>query len=169
MPQITAPFIIELEHEAATTRRLLERVPDGKFDWQPHPTSKKLGPLAAHVAETSGFFAGVLANDNFDMAELKYSPPEAHSTADLLAQHEQSMMTSKQFLSDLSDERAMTVWNFKAAGKVLFAAPRIVLVRSLMFSHWIHHRGQLSVYLRMLSVPIPSIYGPSGDENPFAP
>ncbi len=168
MPNITAPFIIELDHEAATTRRLLERVPLDKFDWQPHPTSRKLGILAAHVAETSGFFADVLANDDFDMANLKYTPPEAHSTPELLSQFDQSMKASNKFLSDLSDERAMTVWSFRMSGKVLFAAPRIALVRSLMFSHWIHHRGQLSVYLRMLGVPIPSIYGPSGDENPFA-
>jgi uncharacterized damage-inducible protein DinB len=168
MSQITAPFIKELEREAATTRRLLERVPEGKFDFQPHPTSMTLKRLASHVAETPGVFARMLTPDGIDFAQFKYVPPEVASTTDILALHDKSIESAKQFLNGLSDEKAQTNWKFSREGKEIMSAPRIAWVRSLMLSHWIHHRGQLSVFLRMLAVPIPSIYGPSGDENPFS-
>ena len=168
MPQITSPIITELEHEAVTSRRLLERVPEGKFDWQPHPTSMTLKRLASHIAETPGVFATMLALDGIELGDFKYTPPEIKNLADIIAQHDKSIESAKQFLSGLSDDKALAVWKFTRAGKELWAAPRIAWVRSLMLSHWIHHRGQLSVYLRMLAVPIPSIYGPSRDDNPFA-
>jgi uncharacterized damage-inducible protein DinB len=168
MSQITAPFIKELEREAATTRRLLERVPESKFDFQPHPTSMTLKRLASHVAETPGIFARMLAPDGIDFAGFKYVPPEVETTADILALHDKSVESAKQFLASLSDEKAQSNWIFSRDGKEIMSAPRIAWVRSLMLSHWIHHRGQLSVFLRMIEVPIPSIYGPSGDENPFA-
>lgn len=168
MSQIVAPVLIELEHEAATTRRLLERVPEGKFNWQPHPTSMNLKRLATHVAETPGVFAEILTLDGMDIGNFKYTPPEINSLNDILALHDKSIESAKQFLSGLSDEQALVTWSFTREGKELWAAPRMSWVRTLMLSHWIHHRGQLSVFMRMLEVPIPSIYGPSGDDNPFA-
>jgi uncharacterized damage-inducible protein DinB len=168
MPQITAPVLVELEHEAATTRRLLERVPEGKFEWQPHPTSMTLKRLASHVAETPGVFATMLALDGMEVSTFKYTPPEINNLADILALHDKSYESAKHFLSELSDDQALAVWKFTRDGNELWAAPRMSWVRTLMLSHWIHHRGQLSVFLRILEVPIPSIYGPSGDDNPFA-
>jgi uncharacterized damage-inducible protein DinB len=168
MSQITTSFLRELEREAATTRRLLERVPENKFEWQPHPTSMTLKRLASHIAETPGIFARMLTPDGIDFAQFKYVPPEAASTADILALHDKSIESARQFFSGLSDEKAEANWIFSRDGKEIMSAPRIAWVRSLMLSHWIHHRGQLSVFLRMLEVPIPSIYGPSGDENPFS-
>ena len=168
MSQITAPFIAELEREAATTRRLLERVPEGKFDWQPHPKSMTLARLALHVAETPGVFARMLTPDGIDFAGFKYVPPEGKTTADILALHDKSVESARQFLTGLSDEKAQANWKFSQGGKEIMSAARIAWVRTLMLNHWIHHRGQLSVYLRMLDVSIPSIYGPSADENPFA-
>lgn len=168
MSQIAAPFVKELEREAATTRRLLERVPESKFDFQPHPTSMTLKRLASHVAETPGIFAKILTPDGIDFAGFKYVPPEVKTTADILALHDKSIESARQFLTGLSDEKAQVDWKFSRGGAEIMSAPRIAWVRSLMLSHWIHHRGQLSVFLIMLEVPIPSIYGPSGDENPFA-
>lgn len=168
MSQVTAPFLKELEREAATTRRLLERVPDGKFDWQPHPKSMTLGRLASHVAETPGVFAMILTPDGIDFAEFKYERPEVKNAADILTIHDKSIDSAQQFLTGLSDDKAHTIFKMSHSGKELMSAPRIAWVRSLMLSHWIHHRGQLSVFLRMIDVPIPSIYGPSADENPFA-
>jgi uncharacterized damage-inducible protein DinB len=167
MSQITAPFIKEIEREGATTRRLLERVPEGKFDWQPHLKSMTLKRLASHVAETPGVFARMLTPDGIDFAGFKYVPPEVKTTADILALHDKSVESARQFLTGLSDEKAQANWIFSRDGKEIMSAPRIAWVRSLMLSHWIHHRGQLSVFLRMLEVAIPSIYGPSADENPF--
>lgn len=168
MPQITASYINELEKEGATTRRLLERVPDGKLDWQPSPKSMTLKRMALHVAETPGAFAHILLPDERDFATLDYTPPEAGSTAEILAVHDKSITAAKQFLAGLSDERALANCKFTRAGTELWSAPRIGWVRALMLNHWYHHRGQLSVYLRILGVPIPSIYGPSGDEDLFA-
>ena len=147
MAQITSLIITELEREAATTRRLLERVPEGKFDWQPHPTSMTLKRLASHVAETPGVFAKMLTPDGIDFAEFKYVPPKIKNLADILALHDKSIESAKQFLAGLSDEKALANWKFSRDGKEIMAAPRIAWVRSLMLSHWIHHRGQLSVYL----------------------
>ncbi len=167
MSQITAPLINELEREAATTRRLLERVPDGKFDWQPHAKSMTLGQLAMHVADTPGVFARMLTADGLDFAGFKYVPPEANTNAAILALHDQSIAAANQFLTGMSDDKALANWTFSRGGVELMSAPRVAWVRSLMLNHWIHHRGQLSVFLRLLDVPIPSIYGPSADENPF--
>jgi uncharacterized damage-inducible protein DinB len=168
MPQISTPIVKELELEAATTRRLLERVPENKFEWQPHPKSMTLKRLASHVAETPGVFVNMLSLDGIDFGNFKYTPPEINKLSDILSLHDKSISSATQFLSGLSDEKAMAEWKFSRDGKELWSAPRIAWVRSLMLNHWIHHRGQLSVFLRMLEVPIPSIYGPSGDENPFA-
>ena len=103
MTQITAPFVKELEREANTTRRLLERVPEGKFEWQPHPKSMSLGRLASHVAETPGVFARMLTPDGIDFAGFKYVPPEAKTNADILALHDKSIESAKQFLTVLCD------------------------------------------------------------------
>jgi uncharacterized damage-inducible protein DinB len=166
MARMADPLLAELDQEAATTRRVLERVPGDKLGWKPHPKSMSLGQLALHVATTPGGAATILSQDSFEFPES--DQPAASSAAELIPTLEESLKTAKGVLSSLDDSRAMQNWQLTKDGKVLFEAPRIAVIRSIMLNHWYHHRGQLSVYLRLLNVPVPSIYGPSADENPFA-
>lgn len=167
MTRMTDPILAELDQEAATTQRVLERVPGDKLGWRPHPKSMSLGQLALHVATTPGRVAALLSQGELELPEFG-NAPAATTSAELLPALEESVNTAKKLLSDLNDQKAMAAWQLTKDGKVLFEAPRIAVIRSIMLNHWYHHRGQLSVYLRLLNVPVPSIYGPSADENPFA-
>jgi uncharacterized damage-inducible protein DinB len=156
----------EFENEAATTRRVLERVPSDKLAWKPHPKSMSLGVLALHVAASPGVICGWAAED---VTQFTGSPsPTPASTDEILTAHDKSVKTSKEILGGLGDEGLKAMWTAKAGENTLMTMPKTALVRSIVMNHWIHHRGQLSVYLRLLDVPVPSIYGPSADENPFA-
>ena len=163
---IAESILQELEQEAATTRRVLERVPEDKLSWQPHQKSMTLGQLANHVAGVPGDIASITTGDEFDFANFPQSDP-AVTTADLLARHDASVAKAKDILSGTDDARATSPWKGLMGGQEMMTIPRVGVFRSLMLNHWIHHRGQLSVYLRLLDVPVPSIYGPSADENPF--
>jgi uncharacterized damage-inducible protein DinB len=155
----------EFDNEAKTTRRVLERVPADKLEWRPHPKSMTLGVLALHVAGSPGVICGWAAEDE---TQLKGEPsPIPTSTEEILAAHDQSVEKSKEILGSLGDEGLKKMWSAKAGGNTLMTMPKAALVRAIVMNHWIHHRGQLSVYLRLLDVPVPSIYGPSADENPF--
>lgn len=161
-----APMMMELEQEAATTRRVLERVPSDKLDWRPHAKSRTLGELALHVATTPGVLAEISHLDTFDFATApKDGVPR--STDEILQAHDASIANAKLHLSRMDDAKAMGIWQGKVGDRTAFEAPRVGLLRAVMLNHWYHHRGQLSVYLRELNVPVPSIYGPSADENPF--
>jgi len=168
MTRIADSFLPELDQETATTRRVLERVPNDKLGWKPHAKSMSLGQLALHVATIPGAVATFLSNESLDFGSVSFVQPAAGSAAELLPALEESVRTANAMLRGLDDHRAMATWRLTKEGKELFAAPRIAAVRSIMLNHWYHHRGQLSVYLRLLNVPVPSIYGPSADENPFA-
>ena len=161
-----AAVLQEFDQEAGTTRRVLERVPTDKLAWKPHPKSMSLGELALHVAASPGVIAGWCCEDVTEFTGEK--PPSPSSTADILTAHDKGVQTVKDRLSQLGDEGLKGTWTAKAGGNTLMAMPKAVLVRSIVMNHWIHHRGQLSVYLRLLDVAVPSIYGPSADENPFA-
>ncbi|MCZ6491167.1 MAG: damage-inducible protein DinB [Acidobacteria bacterium] len=165
MTRMIDPLLAEMEQEAATTRRVLERVPNDKLGWKPHPKSMSLGQLALHVATTPGSASELLAEDVSEVPEPTY--PAANSAAELVPALEESIKTAKRVAGGFDDKKAMGTWKLMKDGKEVMAAPRIAVVRMAMLSHWIHHRGQLSVYLRLLDVPVPSIYGPSADENPF--
>ena len=160
-------FAQELDQEGTTTRRVLERVPADKLSWKPHPKSMSLGHLALHVAQTPGFIASWALKDVFEMSGPP-PEPEAKSTAEILSAHDASMKTAKEVLQKLGDAGLQQMWEFKGGGKTIMKMPKAGLFRAVVLNHWIHHRGQLSVYLRLLNVPVPSIYGPSADENPFA-
>jgi uncharacterized damage-inducible protein DinB len=163
---VTKAFLQEFDREAKTTRRVLERVPEDKFDWKPHPKSMSLGELAMHTAMTPGTTCGWACED-----ETKFSggkAPVPSSTADIVAAHDQSVTKYKEVLGQLGDDGLSNNWKASAGGQTIFEMPKSLLVRSIALNHWYHHRGQLSVYLRLLDVPVPSIYGPSADENPFA-
>jgi uncharacterized damage-inducible protein DinB len=162
-----AATLQEFDNEAGTTRRVLERVPDDKLGWKPHPKSMSLGDLALHVAGSPAVICGWASED-----ETKFTgnntPPSPKSTAEILAAHDAGVKTVKEKLSAIGDAGLQKMWKATAGGNTLMTMPKAALVRAIVMNHWIHHRGQLSVYLRLLDVPVPSIYGPSADENPFA-
>jgi uncharacterized damage-inducible protein DinB len=165
---VTQAFLAEFEQEAKTTRRVLERVPTDKLSWKPHPKSMSLGHLALHVAMSPAVICGWAKDDVTEFGSTR--APDPTTTEEIVAAHDQSVATVKQILSSLTDEDMTKNWQAKAkdAPAPMMTMPKIGLLRSLGFNHTYHHRGQLSVYLRLLDVPVPSIYGPSADENPFA-
>lgn len=163
----TSRLIAELEQEADTTRRLLERVPNDRLTWRPHPKSMTLGELALHVAEIPGTFAAHLAADGVDFATVDFGGSATVAEGQVLPALERSVAAAARWLAQLDDTKASGLYRARVGGQELFAVPRITLVRSLMFNHWYHHRGELCVYLRLLGVPLPPIYGPTADENPF--
>jgi uncharacterized damage-inducible protein DinB len=156
----------ELEQESAATRRVLERVPENRLDWRPHPKSFSLGQLAYHIASTPAGVARIAAQDGMEAPDFAQRP--SATKAEILAAHDESVRVAKEFLRGLDDERAEALWTMTRGRKPIMSMPRIEVVRMIMFRHIYHHRGELCVYLRLLDVPVPSIYGPSADENPFA-
>ncbi|HEX3928419.1 MAG TPA: DinB family protein [Gemmatimonadales bacterium] len=159
------PLMMELQTEGQTTRRVLERVPQDKFTWRPHGRSFSMGELALHTAQVPAALGRLLTDDVFLVTP--FTQAEAKTSAEVLQAHDDSMIFAQDFLKGLTVERANTIWKLRAGDKDVMAAPRLNLVRALMFNHWYHHRGQLLVYLRLLDIPVPSVYGPTADENPF--
>ena len=166
MPMVDM-FLMELDQEAATTRRLLERVPGDKLGWKPHAKSMTLGELAMHVATTPAVIAQFASVANFELPD-HFEQPKPATAAEVVTAHDNSVAEARARLRDFNDTSMMATWTLSKGGKTIFSVPRAGLIRTLLLNHWYHHRGQLSVYLRELDVPIPSIYGPSADENPFA-
>jgi uncharacterized damage-inducible protein DinB len=165
MPLIEA-MLQELEQEAQTTRRVLERVPDDKLTWRPHPTARTLGELALHIATVPGGVARLASNNPAQAPQ--FQDPVPSSAAELLPALDESIATARRVLGGMDDAALTETWRLMQGDRELFAIPRIAILRSIMLNHWYHHRGQLSVYLRELGIAVPSIYGPSADENPFA-
>jgi uncharacterized damage-inducible protein DinB len=156
----------ELEQEAATTRRVLERVPDDQLGWRPHKKARTLGELALHVAGTPGAVATFAAQSDAQVPAFTDQSPR--NASELIPALDDSIATAKRVLEKMDDATLNAKWRMMRDGREIMSIPRIALLRSIMLNHWYHHRGQLSVYLRELGVAIPSIYGPSADENPFA-
>jgi uncharacterized damage-inducible protein DinB len=165
---VTESLIQEFDREAATTRRVLERVPQDRLTWKPHPKSMSLGTLALHVAAIPGFISGWAVQDNVKMSGPMDPSPEPATTSEVLAVHDEGVKKTKAALTSIGDAGMMKDWKMTAKdGTTIMGMPKIALVRSIVLNHTYHHRGQLSVYLRMLDVPVPSIYGPSADEGGF--
>jgi len=159
----------ELEMEAATTRKFLERLPEDKLDFKPHEKSMPLGRLAGHVAELFGWGTTTLQTEQLDFAPVggpAFQPLIASSRQQLLGEFEKNLSGFRAALPKTSDQDFMKPWTLLSAGKVFFTMPRITVVRSMVLNHIIHHRAQLGVYYRMNNVPLPSSYGPSADERP---
>lgn len=165
---LAAALIPELDHEANATRRLLERVPDDRLDYRPHPKSMSLGQLALHIAAIPGSISRLASLDGIDALTVDFTPASPAGAAELLATLEQSLTDAKAYLAGLDEDGCAGTFTARAGERVVFALPRIVLLRNLMMNHLYHHRGQLTVYLRLLDVPVPAVYGRSADENPFA-
>ena len=164
---INAQFVQELEQEAQTTRRVLERVPEDKLGWKPHAKSWSLGQLALHVATVQGSIAEIAGPDSVPVPE-DFSQAAPASSAEIMSALDDSLSSAKAALEGWDDAAMGATWKAMAGDQEVMAIPRAALLRSIMFNHLYHHRGQLAVYLRLLDVPVPSIYGPSADENPFA-
>ena len=162
---MTQAFIDELKREGATTRRVLERVPQDKLTWKPHAKSWSLGELALHTAQVPGAIADLITPTTREV--FNFTQAEATSTGEILKALDDSLANATGKLSGWRDGDLMTEWKMTAGPKTIMAMPRIAVVRTIMLNHWYHHRGQLSVYLRLLDIPVPSIYGPSADETPF--
>jgi uncharacterized damage-inducible protein DinB len=160
-------LLAELEQEAATTSRVLERIPQAHLSWRPHPKSMSLGQLALHVATVPGNVAELAAKDTIPNPP-NFTQPEAATAAELVPSLAASVSKAKQVLGGFDDARMGATWRLQRDGKDILAMPRAAVVRSIMLNHWYHHRGQLLVYLRLLNQSVPSVYGPTADENPFA-
>jgi uncharacterized damage-inducible protein DinB len=166
MPRIADSLIAELEQEAETTRKVLERVPGDKLTWKPHEKSFTLGQLAFHIAGTPGGVAAILAEDTYEQKLEEQEQPE--SAGDLIPAFEKSVAAAKEILDGWDDAKLMAKWRYVQDGNEILSMPRVAMVRAILLNHWYHHRGQLTVYLRLLDVPVPSVYGRSADENPLA-
>src|SRR5262249_7831739 len=156
----------ELEQEAQTTRRVLERVPGDRLAWKPHDKSMSLGQLALHVASVPGAIAEITQISPFPAP--KFEQPTATSAAELVPALEEGLAKARSILQDLDDADLAKIWGGMDGDGEGLGLPVGAALRALMLNHWYHHRGQLSVYLRQVGVPVPWIYGPSADENPFA-
>ena len=155
----------ELQQEAKTTRRLLERVPETSFGWKPHEKSMTLGQLAGHVAQLPTLIVPALTEEELDFAVAGWKPFSPQSTAELVEQFDANISAAAEALKCQPDENMGQTWQLKSGGHVIFEMPRALVVRFVGLNHVVHHRGQLSVYLRLLDVPVPSIYGPTADEG----
>ena len=160
-------FLAELQMEAANTRKMIERVPEKSFDWKPHDKSMTLGRLAYHIAENPQWVSVTVDKDEIDFAAKDYVEKEAKTTAELLKVFDESLAEAVECLKNASDEKLMGNWTMRNGDTVYFTMPKIAVLRSFVLNHIVHHRGQLSVYLRMLDVPLPQIYGPTADETNF--
>ena len=167
MIKMLEPISGEIKQEAFTTRRVLERVPADKLNWKPHPRSMSLGQLALHIATIPAGITRLAQVDEFEVNPANFNPPVPNSSEEILAALDSSVLAAQEYLAGVSESSALGTWCAKVNGKAVMSMPRAAMLRALMLNHWYHHRGQLSVYLRLLEVPVPSIYGPSADDNPF--
>ena len=160
-------LLAEMEQESHATRRVLERVPQAHLSWRPHPKSMSLGQLALHVATVPGMVAELASVDTIPEPPV-FVQPEAATAAELIPALTTSVAKARHHLGGFDDAAMGATWRLMSGGRELLAMPRAAVARAIMLNHWYHHRGQLLVYLRLLDIPVPSVYGPSADENPFA-
>ena len=165
--KLMEPTIGEYQAEVEITRRVLQRVPADKLTWKPHDRSMTLGQLALHIAQIPDRVSALAEMNGFDVSQANFVPPQPKDLNEVLTGFEGAVLEGGKRLQSMTDESASQPWTLTAGDKVVFTVPRAGIVRTIMLNHWYHHRGQLSVYLRMLEVPVPVIYGRSADESPF--
>ena len=158
-------FLPEWKHESKATRKMLATVPFDNPDWKPHGKSMSLARLAGHVAELSGWADVTLLQDELDFAKMDYKPFVPGSTEELLAYFDKKNAEATEILNNVSDETLTNNWTMRYGEQIYFTLPKLSVLRTWVFNHIIHHRAQLSVYLRLLDVPVPGMYGPTADEN----
>lgn len=157
----------ELKQEAVSTRKMLERIPGEQFQWQPHEKSMPLVSLASHIVEMLTWTNVTINDDELDFATSDFTPKEYSDASELVTDFDQNISAALDALNSVSDETMMQNWRLRRGEQILFEMPKAAVMRSMVMNHIIHHRGQLAVYLRLLDVPVPSIYGPSADEQVF--
>jgi uncharacterized damage-inducible protein DinB len=165
---VSAGLLPEFDQEMTKTRKTLERVPMDRFDWRPHERSFGMGELANHLARLPGWGKETMLTESLDLApdgKSMEEPPVARATADLLVDFDRNSAAFRDALAKASDEAFLASWTLYQGGNELLTLPRIAVIRNLILNHMIHHRGQLTVYLRMNGIPVPALYGPSADES----
>jgi uncharacterized damage-inducible protein DinB len=165
---ISQMLLPEFDHETANTRKTLERIPDDKWDWKPHAKSGTLGWLASHVATLPDWTRVTIQSDQLDFAPVngpRYEPPKTRNRKELLEVFDKLTAEARAALVGLKDEDVMKPWKLLMGGKEIFTMPKGACLRGFCFNHLIHHRGQLTMYLRTLDIPVPALYGPSADEQ----
>lgn len=163
---ISQMLLPEFDQEMAGTRKMLERLPDGQFDYQPHPKSMTMGRLASHVAEMAGWGGHTLSTELLELP-AGMQPYSATTRQELLDMFDKNVVETRALLEKASDEDWQKTWTMKFGGKTILSMPRVAVWRGVVMNHLIHHRAQLSVYLRLVDVEIPGMYGPSADEMKF--
>jgi uncharacterized damage-inducible protein DinB len=158
-------LIKELKHQAANTRKLLERVPAEHFDWKPHEKSMHLGRLASHIAETIGWVSTAITENELDFAKREYKPTVITTNADLIKILDEKLAPALADLETATNEILMQEWTLRNGEQIYFTLPKVAVIRDFAFNHSYHHRGQLTVYLRMLDIPVPGMFGPTADER----
>jgi uncharacterized damage-inducible protein DinB len=164
---ISQSLLPEFDQEFANTRKMLERVPDDRLAWKPHPKSMSMGGLATHIAEVPGWMGTTIVQDSFDVAPPdgpKYVRQDLKSRKEILEMFDKNLPVARAALANSTDAQLMAPWTMLKGGQKIFSMPRIAVVRSFLLNHNVHHRAQLSVYLRLNDVPVPGMYGPSADE-----
>jgi uncharacterized damage-inducible protein DinB len=165
---ISASLLPEFDQEMANTRKALERVPDGKFDWKPHEKSWAMGGLATHLANLPSWTVFTISQDSLDLAPPGAEPfklEQKNSRQEILDDFDKNVAAARAAIAGASDEELLKPWTLLKGGVTLMTLPKVVVLRSFVMNHIIHHRGQFTVYLRLNDIPVPSIYGPSADEG----
>lgn len=167
---LSQSLLPEFDNEMSNTRKTLERVPHDKFAWKPHEKSTAMGGLANHLSNIPTWAVHATAHDTFDLApggQPVPAPKTPESTEELLAAFDANVAQARAAIAAASDEELFKPWSLQSNGNTIMTLPKIAVLRSFVLNHLIHHRAQLGVYLRLNDIPVPSIYGPSADENPF--
>lgn len=162
---INETLLAELEREAANTKKILEKIPTEHLDWKPHEKSYKMGALAGHIAEIPSWLDLMLNANELDFATMNYTPPAIKESSDIMKLFEENLAKAKEVLKNATDEKFNGKWRMRHGEQIFFELPRQEVIRTWVFSHIVHHRAQLGVYLRLLNIPLPTIYGPTADEQ----
>lgn len=165
---IAQSILPEFEMEMALTRKALERVPDDKLDWKAHPKSNTIGWVACHLAEIAGWVEGTLTQDSWDLNPQggePYQSPKLNSRQEILNLFDANVTAAKKQIAATPDEEFGKSWSLLSSGQALITMPKVGVIRTWVINHIIHHRAHLCVYLRLNNIPVPAIYGPSGDEQ----
>ena len=160
-----APMVEELSQEAIVTRKMLERLPEDQLGWKPHDKSMTLGELASHIADNPGWAVPILQQEELNIDMASYVPPNFPTVAEILDTFDRQVAAAVAAMQEAEDASLLANWRLLVNGEPAFELPRIGVIRGMVLNHGVHHRGQLSVYLRLLNVPLPSVYGPTADEG----
>jgi uncharacterized damage-inducible protein DinB len=158
-------LLSEFDDEVALTRRLLDRLPDAEFSWRPHERSMSLGGLATHLAQIPHWGTSILQHDGYDLDSSAATTVEQHSRADVLQTFDRHSAEVRRTLAERTDAELTAPWTLRSDGHLVMSMPRVSALRRFLLNHLVHHRGQLTVYLRLHNVPLPPLYGPSADEG----